>query len=210
MSKRYRSDSIGVSLSVLIPIWVLAIAFAFSVSECGDGSSQDVAVPRRTAYPRISLYDTVYTEVDRLPIVFEVNAGATVSRASREGEKDDNWVNVKYDRYGATLHCTYSPVSVATVDAVLSNRIERMSLNAGDLTTDITSISTPTGIVGSVLMTPAAKVTPVQFLATDSATFVLTGALYFDRSAGAIDSVKPMLEAVRSDVVHAVKSLRRK
>lgn len=210
MSRRYRSDSIRVSLSVLIPIWVLAIAIAFSVSDCGNGVGDGVAVPRRTAYPRISLYDTVYTEVDRLPVVFEVNSGATVSRASREGETDDNWINVKYDRYGATLHCTYMPVSAATVGDVMSNRIERMSLNVGDLTTDITSISTPAGIAGTVLMTPAAKVTPVQFLATDSATFVLTGALYFDRTISAIDSVKPILESVRGDVVYAMKKLRRR
>ena len=209
MSKRYRNDSIRVSLSVLIPIWVLAIAFAFSVSECGAGGGRDVAVPRRTAYPRIALYDTVYSAVDRLPVVMEVNAGAMVSRASRDGKQDDNWVNVRYDRYGATLYCTYTPITSATFAVVLDNRMERIGLNVGNLTTDVTAIATPTGITGSVLMTPAAKATPIQFIATDSTTFVLTGALYFDRSEIETDSVMPVIEAVREDVVHTLINLRR-
>lgn len=211
MSRRYRDHGIRTSLLALIPIWTLAIVFAFSVSECGNDGDASTAVPRRTAYPRIEVYDTVYAAVERLPIVFEVNAAATVSRGLRDGREDANWINVKYDRYGATLLCTYSPVTPATVADVMDNRIERMSLNAGDMTTDVTTISTLSGVDATVLMTPRAKVTPIQFMATDSATYVLTGALYFDRAAAVdADSVMPILEAVRGDVIHAISHLQRR
>lgn len=210
MAKRYRESGVKTSLLVLVPIWTLAIAFSFLMSECGSDGHSEVAVPRRQAYPRIELYDTVYRAVDNLPVVFEVNDCATISRASRDGMENPNWINVKYSRYGATLHCTYTSVADVSISEVMNNRIERMSLNTGELTTDITTLSTSQGVTATVLMTPMAKVTPIQFLATDSATYVMTGALYLDNASVATDSVMPILDAVRADVIHAVTHLRKR
>lgn len=204
-----RRHPVITSLAAMLPVWIAAIGFSFALTEC-DGNPRDVAVPRPTAYPRVLPYDTLYTPIDRLPVVMEVNSYATVTRGDDRDSTATDKINISYPRYGATLYCTYTPVTAATATAVIDNRVERMSLNAGSLSTEISRLTTPAGVDATILVTPEARVTPVQFLATDSATFVLTGALYFANSASSSDSIRPVLDAVSRDIVHTVTHLRRR
>ncbi|MCM1518784.1 MAG: hypothetical protein NC117_09100 [Pseudoflavonifractor sp.] len=201
MSRRHHN--LLTQIATMLPLWAIAMAFSFSVTEC-DGNRNDVAVPRPSAYPRVVTYDTVYVAVDSLPVMFEVNSSTTVTRGDEAEPNAINKINVIYPRYGATLYCTYTPVTPATAPAVIDNRVERMSLNAGSLSTEISRMSNRHGIGSAILVTPAAKVTPVQFLSTDSASFVLTGALFTGTGPADTDSMRPVLDAVVSDLVHSL------
>lgn len=200
----------ALSLLALLPVWIVAVGLSFLLSDCGTGSSE-TAVPRRTAYPRIELYDTSYKMVDELPVELWVNRSADVSRGSHDGKSDKNWINVHYPRYGATLYCTYTSLTTSTASTAIDNRIERMSLNAGDLSTEISRLPLPEGGDATLLVTPESRVTPIQFLATDSVTFMVSGALSFDgRQEVVADSVRPILDAVKNDVLHALTHLKPK
>ncbi len=76
--------------------------------------------PRRTAYPRIECYDTVYARVNSFPLNLWINFNASV-----DGQRDDDgsqWLDVTYPRYNAVLHLTYTPVNRGTAARVLDNR----------------------------------------------------------------------------------------
>lgn len=204
MSRRHHN--LLTQLGALLPLWVLAISFSFMLTEC-DGNRNDVAIPRPAAYPRVIAYDTLYTPIDSLPVMFEVNSGATVTRGDETDPHAINKINVVYPRYGATLYCTYTSVTPASAAGVIDNRVERMSLNAGSLSTEISRMTNRHGVGSAILLTPSAKVTPVQFLSTDSATFVLTGALFLSSQPSHTDSIRPVLDAVVADLIHSLKDI---
>ena len=53
----------------------------------------------------------------------------------------------------------------------------------------------------------AESATPLQFVATDSACFLLRGALYYDMSPLRYDSVAPTLEYLEGDMIHMIESI---
>lgn len=206
MSHSKRGNTLT-ALIAMLPIWIIAVVSIIAFSECQGNN--DVATPRRTAYPRISLCDTVYKTVDHLPIKMEINAQATAMRDSTHTETGSQWVNITYPGYNATIFCTFTPTTATTFDNVISNRVERISLNIGDAETEITELTTPAGVSAQIAMTLEATVTPVQFIAAEKAhKWVLSGALYFNKSTAiSADSVAPIVKAVRNDVIHMLNAI---
>lgn len=192
----------------MIPIWIIAVIITLSLSECTN--QQGNYIPRRTAYPRINICDTVYVKTSLLPIHFEINAEAIATNDSTHiSTNGGKWINIFYPKYNATLYCTYTPVNACTLDQVIDNRIERISLNIGSLTSEITEISNPSGITSKIIYTPESVVTPLQFIATDNLSWVVSGAFSFNEISNniSIDSISPILDAVNADILHSIKNL---
>ncbi|MBQ9077282.1 MAG: hypothetical protein IJY31_05505 [Muribaculaceae bacterium] len=210
MSKR-KANTFTAALTV-VTLWTVAFFFSLLFIDCVNNSGHDIATPRRTAYPRIEIYDSVYLPIESMPINIEVNAHTILQEDSlRDNSDGSRWINIMYPGYNATLHCTFTPVNATTVGTVTGNRNERMSLNAGDLTSELTEITTPHGTTGRILTTPESTVTPLQFIATDNRSWVFSGALYLTRQhTGNIDSIAPILHSVRRDIVHSIRNLRQK
>jgi len=185
---------------------VLSLVMSLFLSSCGsDYGAAGSAVPKRRAYPRIEPYPEEYVAVPGIPVSFEVNSSAVL----KSGQSDARLFDVCYERFGAVLHCTFTPASGHRLRSVLDNRTERISLNLGDNSAELTEIvSHQGGVYASVLTAPSAEVTPIQFLATDSASFVLSGALVLGR-AGTPDSIRPILQSVERDIIHGLVNMRR-
>ncbi|MDE6489942.1 MAG: hypothetical protein K2L49_02155 [Muribaculaceae bacterium] len=188
---------------------VLAAA-GICAAGCSDGSG-NVLVPRPEGYPRIELYPPSYTVVSPVGgLSLEVNSGAVVDTARIGGaaETTSRWFNLQYPDYRAVIYCTYTPVDKASVASVLDNRRERMALNSGGLPGEIVEVENRNGVTGQLLVTPAGSVNPVQFLATDSRRFVLSGAMTFIGAATVdADSVAPVVDAVCADMIHMLTTL---
>lgn len=180
---------------------VLAAAGCAVVAGCvrGGGSSP---VPRPEAYPRIDLYPSFYRAVD-LPDgrVIQVNDSAGVD-VDAEG-----WVNISYPKYGVTVNCTLTRVSEATVGDVLSNRDERMALNTGDTYGEVMRLGSRRGSSVSVFVAQGGSLTPVQFIATDSVSYVFSGAAVMESAVANADSVRPVVDAVAADILYMLRSL---
>lgn len=197
------------SLWFAAPLWLLAVAVSVVFSDCSGGNTGRVAVPRPAAYPRPWLYDTLRRAVpEAAPLLFYANAGATVIRPSG-GNGDGLWLNIAYPRYNATVYCTFTPVSDADRDEVIENRLERMGLNAGGLPSEVLTLDSPGGFHSQLLVTPAESVTPLQFLSTDGDGWVVSGAVYLDHAprAATADSIAPVIDAVKTDLLYALKQL---
>ena len=168
----------------------------------GCGGRQQLPIPLPVAYPRPILPDTAMTLCPDAPLRFLVNADAAVS-APKYG-----WLDIAYPTLGATVHVTFTPTDPDRIDAVKDNRMERLMLNAGDRPTDFAESVNPAGF--SVLLAESeGSLTPLQFLATDDSLWVMSGAVYFADPAAAAspDSIRPMVRAIRDDLVRALNGI---
>lgn len=182
------------------------LAAVLVLAACPRGG--DTPVPRPLAYPRMAIYDSVYTALPGIPLHLELSAHAVTSVDSTHSGADKAlWLNASYPAYNATLHLTLTPVTPATAPEVIHNRTERMALNSGGNPTEISELSSLSGFNSQILLTPAGSVTPVQFLSV-SPQWVVSGALYLPDAEINPDSVAPVLQAVRRDLIHAAQTIR--
>jgi len=178
-----------------------AVMAALLSAACSEGGNKPV--PRRRAYPRVEIPDTVMLQAEGMPLHMPVNAGAVVE-SPRPG-----WLDVTYPGLGAQLHITFTGVnSAAELAAVKANRMERLSLNAGERGGDAREYVNDYGFDIYVLRTDGSA-TPVQFLATDDSAWVVSGVAYFGThpGSGAVDSLRPMVDAVERDIVKSLDAL---
>lgn len=185
-----------------IPIIILLIMLAGCTGR-HDGNT----VPRRTAYPRPTLPDTAMTAADTgaAELHLEVNAAAE-TESPRPG-----WINVTYPGLGARIHITVTPVTAADVADVRANRMQRLTLNEGDRRSEHREWANAAGFDILVARTEASS-TPLQFLATDDSSAVVSGAVHFADPAVATtesaDSIRPILDALERDIVTSLSRLR--
>lgn len=189
------------------PLWVLAVVASVVFSDCAGPSAGDAAAPRPAGYPRIQLYDTLRRALpEAYPILFYANSAATVTVP---GDGDGLWLNISYSRYNAVAYCTLTPVTDAVRDEVIDNRLERMSLNTGGLQSEAFTLYSPGGFHSQLLVTPIGSVIPIQFLSTDGKGWVVSGAVCLDHAPGAaaVDSIAPVIDAVKADIIYALERL---
>lgn len=196
-------------LLLMLPTFAVAAIFIILTGDC-SGKRADNAVPRRTAYPRVELYDSAYRQAaDSLPLVLMVNDSATVDIA-RHGD-EATWIDVRYPRYGAVLRLTLSRLDKGALLKAIANRYERMALNAGGLPSTVTTLTAPDGLSSEIVETPGAMVTPLQIIATDSTSLLLTGALEMPPASADGDNdaerYMPVVKGVERDLMHMAKHL---
>lgn len=194
---------IALSTKHMMPVMAGALMLA-AFTGCRDAGSTP-QLPRREAYVRINPYPAEYTATS-LPVHFVVNSHALIATS----RKDDGtyWLTASYPRYGATLYCTFTPVSdreekIRNVE----NRLERMQLNIADTRIDSEETTGP-DFSATLVTTPSASATPVQFLIYPAAGsgWVVSGATFFPgiKPGASTDSVAPMIKAIEADVREAI------
>lgn len=181
---------------------LLAAALAVAAAGCSH-TAADKAVPRRTAYPRPAPHDTSMVAVDSLPVYFEASADAAVTHPG------PLWLDIAYPAYEASIHVSFTPATASTLGDILSNRLQRLSLNAGDSRGVSSRFDNDHGF-GVLIVATEATSTPVQFIATDSSAMVVSGAVYLSNPAAAanVDSVAPIVKILLADVTRSLSALR--
>lgn len=170
-----------------------------------SGGGDTATVPRRTAYPRPQLPDTAMIASRQAPMHFLVNAEAR-DTAPRPG-----WLDVAYPTLGASVHVSFTATDPLNIKAVKENRMERLMLNLGDAHAANSEFVNPAGY--DILLSEAeGSLTPLQFLATDDSAWVVSGAVYFadPQAAEAVDSMRPIISALRRDLLKSLENLREK
>lgn len=190
------------TLSLLLPLGLASLLYACS----GQTPRDKTPVPRPEAWPRIAIYDSIYQTVDSLPVIFEANSSAKIEHTQ------PGWVNINYPAYNSTIYLTVTETNPAEIESVVDNRLERMALNIAD-NTDVTQehIVSP-DFESIMLISPGTRSTPVQFVSTDRRSTVVSGTAFF-HNAGQItstDSVTPVIESLKRDLVHALNNLTKR
>lgn len=186
---------------------------------CAKKTDNSPAMPRPEAYPRIELPAAAYDTLNIHGLHIAVNSLA--ERELQPRADGNQWLTVDYAPAGisARLLLTLVPVTPSTVQDVVDNRAERISLNLGSAVPSVTDINPDAApaadapasaanlFFGQLIEAPSTS-TPLQLLLTDAQSNVITAAVYFpELSSANRDSLAPQLEYLRTDLLHLANSL---
>ncbi len=97
------------------------------------------------------------------------------------------------------------------MESVIDNRTERIHLNINGAGMSIEESDNAAGYHSNIVSTLSPSSTPLQFIAvrTDHPRWVVSGSVFFDgiSSSTPLDSIKPVHDAVRRDLRHAMLTL---
>ena len=167
-------------------------------------------VPKPKGYNRIDMAPHAYVSLpDTFPYYFEYSEHAEIhSDTSFNAER--YWLNVYYPEHEANIQLTYKDVNQN--EKVLETLLEdayRLTANHQIKAASIGErvIGTPTGKRALVAELSGEVPSQFQFYITDSTDHFLRGALYF-RTATKNDSLSPVIEYIKIDMVHMLNTLR--
>ncbi len=195
-------------LLYIIPALFLGILFCSLCSSCDDDDDDKVYTPKPRGYCRIAFPEKNYKLYDSLcPFSFEIPVYSSIENDNNPGA-EPCWLNVKYPAFNAQLHLSYK---------VVNNNLAKYIEDSRELA--IRHQVKATGLEQEAVLRDSAKVfglmydiagntaSSVQFYLTDSTKHFLRGSLYFN-SAPNIDSMKIIIDFVRDDVIHLIKTCR--
>ncbi len=185
----------------LLDTLILWLLLAGCTSTDGTGNT----VPRRRAYMRPTLYDTVY-----IPVPDSITGGPrfTVNSSALTRSVRPGWLDVAYPAYHAVINVTFSTFHPDTLASQVDNRLERFTLNLNGLPAQVSHFSSGP-YECTVVTTHELSMTPVQFLATDGHSALISGTAVMqglDPSA-TTDSIRPVIDALEYDIFHALRGL---
>ena len=188
----------------LFKILVISISLVAFFS-CGD-DEDDVFIPKQKGYPRVDFPKKSYRLYDSLcPYSFEIPTYSKISNDKHKGA-DPCWINVDFPIYNAQIHLSYKTVT-NNLDTFLNDSRDfaikhQIKATGIDETIIIRDSSKVYGLVYDIAGNTASN---IQFYLTDSTHHFMRGALYFNVVPN-IDSLKIVVDFLRQDIVHMIKT----
>lgn len=175
------------------------------LSSCEDEDDK-IYSPKPRGYFKIDFPEKKYISFDTTcPYRFEIPAYATISN-DKHKNAEPCWYNISFPKFGATIHLSYKPVNndlnVFLEDSrnfAIRHQIKATGLDESLVIRDSAKVY---GLVYDIAGNTASS---VQFYLTDSTRHFLRGALYFDAVPN-IDSLKIVIDFLREDILHLVKT----
>ena len=169
---------------------------------------EEVFSPKPRGYFRIEFPKKEYQRYDgNCPFSFEIPKYSSL-RPSTSKNAHPCWFNLDFPKYKATVYIDYN-----NIDNNLSQLLEDSRNFA------VRHQVKSTGINETPVLRDSAKVfgllydidgntaSSVQFYLTDSTHHFLRGSLYFNASPN-IDSLKMMVDFIREDILHLIKTTK--
>jgi gliding motility-associated lipoprotein GldD len=169
--------------------------------------------PKPRGFFRIGFPEKIYISLNsQFPYQFEIPQYARVT-PDYQNPDQPQWINVEFPANKAEVHLSYYTLNgngkgnrellaglmeetreLAYKHSVKANAIEeRVFINPGE------------EVYGTVYQIEGNAASPIQFFLTDSTKHFLRGALYI-RATPDIDSLKPVIEFLKRDVIHLIET----
>ena len=183
-----------------------------SVALLGSCSSVPDFTPKPKGYNRIDLPPHQYQELSvGHPYSFEYSKQAVIKRDSSYLAQP-HWLNVYYPELHANVQITY--MDVQRDRRMYNKMMEDARKLTGKHEIKATAIDerihkTPNGMRASVFELQGEVPSQFQFYTTDSTRHFFRGALYF-RTATDNDSLAPVIEYVKADMIRMLNTLKYK
>ena len=179
----------------------LLLAIGIILNSCGKTS-----MPKPYGYFRVDMPAHSYRMIDtlNLPYRFELPKNALlVSRDSKDGKF---WVDIVYPELNASVYCSYKPVNGNLSDLLEDTRkiVYKHTIRADNISEKMYDHSEKR-VHGILYDLKGNTASSVQFILTDSLRNFFRGALYFNNVPNK-DSIAPMSEYVREDIIHLMES----
>jgi len=175
---------------------------------------REISVPRPKGYFRIDLpakrylsFSDSLSRTMNMPLKFEYPDYGTVSNLS-EGTTEPGWLNIDFPAFRATIYLTYKNVNKnleALIEQTYRMNVKNHIAKADAINEQV--IQDPArNIYGILYDLKGNTATAVQFFVTDSTDHYLRGSLYFKAEPNP-DSLAPVVEFFRDDIIHLIETL---
>lgn len=188
---------------------VLAL-IAVLIAACTEHRSKP-DVPRPTAYPRLQTYPADYNVVTDSPFALSLNRHAQIT--TTRPDQDILHATARYPLYGASVHVSAMEVPTDVADSLVELRRQRMVLNLGASSARETALTSASGkFEGVLLEASAACPSPLQLVAVGETghpgtAAILSATLFLDQQPAEPDSLRPVITALRGDILQMLDSL---
>ncbi len=164
-------------------------------------------VPRPAGYMRIDLPQKEYRTLDQnYPYSFEYPVYGVINTKPSADSKP-YWVNIEFPAYKAKIYISYNDVKnnlpQLTEDA--HTLAYKHSVKADAIEEKVWS-NDSSHVYGILYDVKGNAASSVQFYVTDSTSHFLRGSLYFMAEPNQ-DSLKPVIEFFRKDILHLIETL---
>lgn len=183
---------------------VLVLLLSVTIISCDD----EATIPRPRGYFRIDLPEKEYEKYSGdCPFSFDIPNYSQI-HPGPAGKAHPCWLNLDFPKQKATLHLSYKEVkedvrtliedarTMAYKHAVKAKGIEERAFQNDE-----------DRVYGLLYNISGNAASSVQFFVTDSTNHFMRGSLYFYASPNA-DSLAPVLDFIRADVVNLVNTLK--
>ncbi len=170
--------------------------------------------PRPRAYPKVEYPQKAWQnfQLSSCDLSFEYPVYAVVQRDSfffDEAPPHPCWFNIYFPDFDAKIHCSYYQVGrPKSMDRLKQDAFEMVDWhNKRANFIEEKGVRLPNGVTGFVFNIEGPAASPFQFYLTDSTRHFLRGALYFNTSVNP-DSIAPVFDFVRQDIMHMIETFQ--
>ncbi len=181
--------------------FLLLLTIAFFFTAC-----KKEYVPKPRGYYRISFPEKVYQPIDHdFPYQFNIPKYSKLIPDTQAGP-ELYWGNIEIQNNNAEIHISYKQVennlNILTEES--RSLAYKHSIKA-DAIDEQVYVNPEKNVYGTIYLIDGNAASPIQFFLTDSSKHFLRGALYI-REIPNIDSIRPVIDFLRPDIVHLIES----
>jgi len=190
---------------------VLIMLILISTS-CG---CREVAVPKPRGHFRIDLPERKYIQFNEqplknpiIPLSFEYPAYGNLTFQNEKGS-DQGWFNIEFPAYKAKIYLTYKDVK-NDLDSLLDQSYQlnvKYHVSKADAIKEQVYSNSENKVYGILYDLKGNTASAVEFYVTDSLSHYLRGSLYFASEPNA-DSLAPVIDFFREDIIHLIETLK--
>jgi len=171
------------------------------------GACSEVSVPKPRGYVRINLPEHSYQVYAKpAPYQFEYPTYAEVVSDS-SANTEPFWINVSFPTLNSKVHLTYKPIksNLAQLTEDAYTFAYKHTIKAEGIEEQVFS-NPDKKVYGILYNIKGNAASNIQFYVTDSVRHFMRGSLYF-QSIPNKDSLAPVIQFIRQDIVHLIETL---
>jgi gliding motility-associated lipoprotein GldD len=176
---------------------------------------REVNVPKPRGHFRIDLPPRQYVLFNEpaekhtdLPLTFEYPVYGRLSFQGEHG-KNPGWFNIEFPAYRAKIYLTYKDVH-NDLDSLLDQSYDlnvKYHVSKADAIKEQVYSNRENKVYGILYDLKGNTASAVEFYVTDSLSHYLRGSLYFSSEPNA-DSLAPVIDFFREDIMHLIETLK--
>ena len=191
--------------------FVYSVAILILLNACG---SEHTGTPRPRAYPQIEFPVKSFDKVDNedCPFIMEKPSYSDYIKDTLyfdEKPLHPCWFDLAIKPFNGAVHFSYYPISSKSEFEKLVNDAHKLSgkHNRKANYIDEKPFDLGNNVSGIVFEMEGPVASPLQFFLTDSTNHFLRASLYFESRVDR-DSIKPIYEFVRADILQMIEGFR--
>jgi len=184
------------------------------LSICCLDSCREPLVPKPEGYFRIELPSKSYLVFNEsrssnvIPLSFEYPVYGKITE-NPENISQPGWLNIEFPRFKAIIYLTYKDVEgdlAGLIEQTYTMNVKN-HITKADAINELVINNKEQRTYGILYDLKGNTASAVQFYLTDSTKHYLRGSLYFESEPNA-DSLAPVIEFFREDIIHLIETLK--